>query len=114
RAAANTDVALAAERFAKNTARPVFVTTGRDGIWVSTPDGAAGQVPTIELAEPIDIVGAGDSATAALIVGMIAELPPMAAAEFANVVASITVQQCGTTGTASPRQILARWNEWTV
>ena len=33
------------------------------------------------------------------------------AAAFANLIASITIQQIGTTGTASPTQIRERWNE---
>ena len=35
----------------------------------------------------------------------------LAAASVANLVASITIQQIGTTGTASPRQVLDRWSE---
>ena len=34
-------------------------------------------------------------------------------AMFGNLVASITVQQIGTTGTATPEQIIARWREVT-
>jgi hypothetical protein len=37
-------------------------------------------------------------------------LPPQAAA-FGNLVASITVQQLGTTGTATPAQVRMRWDE---
>jgi hypothetical protein len=33
------------------------------------------------------------------------------AAAFGNLVASITIQQIGTTGTASPEQIRQRWHE---
>jgi sugar/nucleoside kinase (ribokinase family) len=32
------------------------------------------------------------------------------AAAFGNLVASITVQQIGTTGTATPQQVRDRWN----
>jgi sugar/nucleoside kinase (ribokinase family) len=33
------------------------------------------------------------------------------AAAFGNLVASITIQQIGTTGTASPQQVRQRWRE---
>ena len=36
---------------------------------------------------------------------------PLEAASFGNLVASITVQQLGTTGTATPDQVRARWQE---
>jgi len=38
----------------------------------------------------------------------LAGLSNLQAAEFANLVASITVQQLGTTGTATPAQVRAR------
>ena len=36
------------------------------------------------------------------------------AAAFGNLVASITIQQIGTTGTASPAQVRQRWREVAV
>ena len=70
------------------------------------------RVPGVKLEGPIDSTGAGDSATAgtvsALAVG--ATLPE--AALLGNLVASITVQQLATTGTASPRQLLPRLAMW--
>jgi hypothetical protein len=33
------------------------------------------------------------------------------AAAFGNLIASITIQQIGTTGTASPDQVRQRWKE---
>jgi hypothetical protein len=35
----------------------------------------------------------------------------MAAAAFGNLVASITIRQLGTTGTATPAQVRHRWRE---
>jgi sugar/nucleoside kinase (ribokinase family) len=62
---------------------------------------------------PIDIVGAGDSATAGIVLTLLAGGTELEAATAANLVASITVQQLGTTGTASPAQVLARFDEVT-
>jgi sugar/nucleoside kinase (ribokinase family) len=60
---------------------------------------------------PIDPVGAGDSASAGIATAVAAGLPKAAAAAFGNLVASITVQQIGTTGTATPAQLRARSRE---
>jgi sugar/nucleoside kinase (ribokinase family) len=54
-------------------------------------------------------VGAGDSATAGIVSALLAGATRLEAAAVGNLVASITVQQLGTTGTASPAQVLARW-----
>ena len=57
----------------------------------------------------MDIVGAGDSTTAGIVCALLAGMDRREAAATGNLVASITVQQLGTTGTASPAQVLARW-----
>ena len=58
---------------------------------------------------PIDTVGAGDSTSAGIACALAggANLPEAAA--FGNLVASITIQQIGTTGSATPEQIRQRW-----
>lgn len=63
---------------------------------------------------PIDPVGAGDSTTAMLTCALAAGADPLEAAWLANLVGSITVQQIGTTGTATPTQIRRRWKEVTA
>jgi len=89
---------------------PICATCGPEGMLVSDPE--LTRVPGVKLEGPIDSTGAGDSATAgavsALAVG--ATLPE--AALLGNLVASITVQQLATTGTASPRQLLPRLAMW--
>jgi sugar/nucleoside kinase (ribokinase family) len=68
-------------------------------------------VPAYPVRGPIDPVGAGDSASAGIACASAAGLPPAAAAAFGNLVASVTIQQLGTTGTASPAQLRERWRE---
>ena len=110
------DMALAreaAEGLARQTGRPVFCTVGEQGMLAV---GFSGQAPVLHVpgypAEgPIDVVGAGDSATAGIILALLAGARPGEAAAVGNLVASITVQQLGTTGTASPEQVVARWRE---
>jgi len=60
---------------------------------------------------PIDIVGAGDSTSAGIVCAMASDVSPGTAAAFGNLVASITIQQLGTTGTATPSQVRQRWQE---
>ena len=68
-------------------------------------------VPGYRVDGPIDPVGAGDSTSAALACALAAGASLEQAASFANLVASITVQQIGITGTASPGQVIERFRE---
>jgi rfaE bifunctional protein kinase chain/domain len=93
--------------------RLVFLTMGEKGMVVG-PYGATNEVseiPAYPVFGPKDIVGAGDSAAAALACAAASGASPPEAAAFANLVASITIQQLGTTGTASPDQVRQRWRE---
>lgn len=98
----------------------------REGSWVLCTDGARGiliaspqdaersvrpRIPAYPVHGPIDIVGAGDSTSAAIVCAMAGGASIEAAAAFGNLVASITIQQLGTTGTATPVQVRQRWRE---
>ena len=65
-------------------------------------------VPGCRVNGPVDIVGAGDSATAGMVVALLAGAEPVQAAGLANLVASITVQKLGTTGVATPEELRLR------
>jgi bifunctional ADP-heptose synthase (sugar kinase/adenylyltransferase) len=99
---------------AQRTGRPVFCTCGERGILVADPRGPS---PTARLVSgfpvtgPIDIVGAGDSTSAGIVCALTAGADLYQAAAFGNLVASITIQQLGTTGTASPDQVRLRWRD---
>lgn len=92
----------------------VFCTDGAHGILLASPqDGeqiARPRIPAYPVAGPIDIVGAGDSTSAAIVCAMAGGVGVEAAAAFGNLVASITIQQLGTTGTATPEQVRQRWH----
>jgi len=94
----------------KRTERPVFVTAGRRGMWVSDPEPAL--VRGVRVPEPTDPTGAGDSATAGAVLALCAGASPAEAALVANLVASITVQQLATTGTARPWELGPRLEMW--
>jgi bifunctional ADP-heptose synthase (sugar kinase/adenylyltransferase) len=95
---------------------PTFLTLGSQGIAYvprPIPNGPLSRVdiPAYPVSGPIDICGAGDSCSAGIACAMMAGATPEQAAAFGNLVASITVQQIGVTGTATPEQVRARWQE---
>lgn len=92
-------------------AATVFVTCAERGMLTSDPEVTL--VPAVKVKGPIDPTGAGDSATAGAVLSLISGATPPEAALVANLVASITVQQLGTTGTASPLQVREALAEWT-
>ena len=97
---------------AQQTQNTVYVTLGEDGILVYY-EGEFTHVPGIPVDSEIDPVGAGDSVSAGLVTTLCSlrtsqERAAVEAAYFGNLVASITVTKIGTTGTASPAEILER------
>lgn len=102
----------AIRQLAARTRRGVFCTRGNEGIAVlHTPAEEIQQIPGYPVTGPIDIVGAGDSSSAGIVCAMVSGASMDEAAAFGNLVASITIQQIGVTGTASPDQVRARWRE---
>ena len=98
----------------EQTQNTVYITLGENGILVYC-EGEFTQIRGIPLESEVDPVGAGDSVSAALVATLCGSLASrrsaVAAAEAAyigNLVASITVTKIGTTGTASPAEILER------
>jgi sugar/nucleoside kinase (ribokinase family) len=104
---------------AHSTGRHVFVTRGANGIFLPTPwkrngnseGSGAFVVPSFPVSGPIDICGAGDSTSAGITSAMVSGATHEQAAAFGNLVASITIQQLGVTGTAPPEKVRARWRE---
>lgn len=102
-------VASAGDLRAKNRA-PVVVTRGALGMVVSDPQWT--HIPGLRIDGEIDPTGAGDSATAGAVLALCAGATLPEAALVGNLVASITIQQIGTTGIARPDQLLARLQLW--
>ena len=89
---------------------PIFLTMGSAGMAVVTTERAQ-RVPTVGVEGPLDIVGAGDSAASGLVSALCAGAALDEAAIIGNIVASIAVQQVGTTGTATQQQVRQRFSE---
>ena len=103
----------AAGRLSGQTKQTCYCTLGEEGILVAPPDQEPWKVAGYPVDGPIDIVGAGDSATSGLMSSLLAGASSTEAATIANLIASITVQQIGTTGVATPAQVLQRFQQVT-
>ncbi len=100
--------------FAQRIQRPVFCTMGERGIYVARQLGEGVKttvIPAYPVTGPIDTVGAGDSTSAGIACAVAAGATLEEAAAFGNLVASVTIQQIGTTGIASTDQLRQRWRE---
>lgn len=100
----------AIRQFATRTGRPVYITLGAEGI-LSDDGSTIHRVPGIPVPGPVDTVGAGDSVSAAIASALCAGASYVDAARLGVLVSSITIQQIGTTGAASPDQVLQRFKE---
>jgi rfaE bifunctional protein kinase chain/domain len=89
----------------QRTGEPVYVTLSEKGILVVTEEGTS-HLPAVQITGEIDPVGAGDSTAAGITAALCAGAESVEAAVLGNRVAAIVVKQLGTTGTATPQQIL--------
>jgi rfaE bifunctional protein kinase chain/domain len=83
----------------------LIVTDGAEGSRIFDERGQS-HVPARRVESPIDICGAGDSFSAGAAMALAITGSPIEAAEFGNLVASLTINKRGT-GTASPDELLA-------
>ncbi len=86
--------------------RPVIITIGAEGVLLFDAGGCS-HIPAVAVPGPIDTVGAGDSVLAGFAAALCAGASGYEAAEVGNLVASVTIRQIGSTGTAMPAQVLA-------
>jgi bifunctional ADP-heptose synthase (sugar kinase/adenylyltransferase) len=100
-----------AAAFARENGKHVFQTLGERGIDLFGADGERTHIPAFPVSGATDIVGAGDSTSAGIACAVMAGATFEQAAAFGNLVASITIQQIGVTGTATPEQVRERWRQ---
>ena len=99
-----------AQGLAAQSGRPVFLTVGARGIVAS--DGSMVElVPAYPVRGPLDTTGAGDTVTAGVVCALCAGAGLVEAAQMGNLAASITIRQLGTTGTATPEQMMEALRE---
>jgi rfaE bifunctional protein kinase chain/domain len=105
------DLAGAALQYNADSCRPAFITRGDQGC-LACADGHCETLPGVCVPPPVDTVGAGDAFLAALSAGLGSQASAFEAACLANLVAAVTVQQIGVTGTASPQQVVEMYARW--
>lgn len=96
----------------ERTRRPVFITRGEKGLCL-IHNGERWDIPAFPVEGPIDVVGAGDSTTAGIVSSLSAGADLVEAGTIGCLVASITIQQIGVTGTASPEALRERFKAYT-
>lgn len=96
---------------AHRTGRPACLTLGQRGI-LAFDGQAIHQIRGFVHEAPIDIVGAGDTLTAGMASALCTGASFAEAALVGNLVASITIEQVGVTGTASPEDVRRRFAEY--
>jgi len=104
-------ISAAAQALALRTGRVVFCTVGARGCLVCAAEDVL-LAPAVPVRGDIDIVGAGDTALAAISTSLCAGATPYEAALVGNLAASVSIRCLGTTGTASPQQIMAAYESW--
>jgi bifunctional ADP-heptose synthase (sugar kinase/adenylyltransferase) len=87
-----------------------YVTVGEQGVWVGGKQPV--RVPAIHIEGPVDPTGAGDSFSAGAVLALAAKGSPVEAALIGNLVASVTVRQLSTTGTARPGELFTALKIW--
>jgi rfaE bifunctional protein kinase chain/domain len=106
------DLGTAIKLLSQRVGRPVICTRGDKGMLLAVNSNAEPDVvPAYPVSGPIDTVGAGDSSSAAMACALASGASVVEAAALGNLVASITIQQLGVTGTATPEQVRQRWRE---
>lgn len=89
-----------ASELAQHNRQPVFITLAERGMIGAIPGSAPEYIPSLPIRGPIDIVGAGDSVSAALSLSLAAGASLSEAMQLAQVAASLVIHQVGTTGVA--------------
>ncbi|MGD0725474.1 MAG: PfkB family carbohydrate kinase [Spirochaetia bacterium] len=106
-------IAAALPRVAERAGAAVFATAAERGVWTRGAEaGRPVRVPAVRVTGPVDPTGAGDSFTAGAVLALSAGASLEEAALLGNLVASVTVRQLGSTGTARPEELYPALDLW--
>lgn len=103
------ELSAIARQLCTQAGRPVFVTLSEDGVLACTAE-AQRTLPAAPVRPPLDIVGAGDAFSAALGASLAAGASPWEAGAIANLAAAVVIEKLNQTGTATPGEVLARYD----
>ena len=105
------EYAQIAKELEEKTQHPVVITLGSLGsLWCENRK--CSLALSVPAKAPVDIVGAGDTFLSAFCCAYAACKDGAKAIAFANLASAVTVKKIGTTGTASPEEILRKWEEY--
>jgi rfaE bifunctional protein kinase chain/domain len=107
-----TEIGQLGRELAARIGRPAFVTVGAAGALLCTADRVE-HLPAAPVTPPLDIVGAGDTFLAALVLALAAGATLAEAGAVANLAAAVVVEKLNQTGTASPAEVMARHRQAT-
>lgn len=93
----------------RKTGCPAIITCGARGILVDR-EGEAILVPALPVSGPIDVCGCGDACTSGMVSALCAGADMEEAARLGNLCSAVTIRKIGTTGTASPTEVLDRYD----
>lgn len=91
--------------------QPIVITLGSQGCLVAVK-GKCTRVPGVPVPAPVDTVGAGDAFLASFTAAYAGGASAVEAACLANLSAAVTVTKIGVTGTASPAEVVAMFDQW--
>jgi sugar/nucleoside kinase (ribokinase family) len=94
----------------RRTGQAVFITLSERGV-LACQVGQVDHLPAAPVSPPLDPVGAGDAFIAALACALARGASSGQAAQLATLAAAVTVEKLHTTGTASPAEVLARFDQ---
>ena len=105
------DLMQAAVQHNNQTGQPIIITLGEQGCLVAA-DGDCVHLPGVRVPPPVDTVGAGDTFLAAFTAAIAGGASPVEGACLANLCAAVTIKKIGVTGTASPAEVRAMYEQW--
>jgi rfaE bifunctional protein kinase chain/domain len=89
--------------------RPVFLTLSENGVLLCSTD-TFWHIPAAPARPPLDPVGAGDTFVSAMATALAADATPLESGVMANLAAAVVIEKLNQTGTASPAEILERYD----
>jgi rfaE bifunctional protein kinase chain/domain len=92
------------------TRHPIYITLSEKGALLIT-ESHHHHLPAAPTKPPIDPVGAGDTFIATVAAGLAGGANPVEAGIASNLAASVVLKKLNITGTASPQEILEKFNE---
>lgn len=104
----------AARKLYQNSESPIFITADQEGVFIydCLEEEKFERIPTIDISEPYDVTGAGDTFMCGLVSSLIGGATSKEAGLVGNIAASISIKTIGETGTATPQEILENFEKF--